>query len=171
MRWPTRQSASAWKRIAPLLILAFAGLISCNDDAQQTRTVLLGGAHNMNGACVGHATGLCGPEDKMLPTEIAGIFATEPDCQGVRLRGLTEQERGVPGNRLPLLLDVYYEGTHTQPYMGTGRNEGEGWMFTFNGPQGHFSATVRTEHELVSRVCKAAKGLGAEIDKSVGHSK
>jgi hypothetical protein len=44
-------------------------------------------------------------------------------------------------------------------------------MFTFNGPLGHFSAKVRTKQELVSRVCKAAKGLGAEIDSSVGYTK
>jgi hypothetical protein len=124
----------------------------------------------MNGKCVGHATGLCGPEDKTMPLELAGMFGTEPDCQGVRLRGLTEQERSIPVGQLPLFLDVYYEGTHTQPYMGTGKGEDEGWMFTFNGPKGHFSANVRSEHELVSRVCKAARGLGAEIDKSVGYT-
>lgn len=54
--------------------------------------------------------------------------------------------------------------------MGNGKGEDEGWMFTFNGPKGHFSAKVRTEHELVSRVCKAAKGLGAEVDESVGYT-
>lgn len=152
------------------LILAFTCLTGCKQSTQQSPTVLLGGAYNINGKCVGHATGLCGTEKEMLPTEIAGIFATEPDCQGVRPRALTEQERGVPGNQLPLLLDVYYEGTHTQPYMGNGKGEDEGWMFTFNGPRGHFSAKVRTERELVSEVCKSAKGLGAEIDKSVGYT-
>lgn len=154
-----------------LLIFALTCLTACEQSKQQNPTVLLGGTYNTNGKCVGHASGLCGTEKEMLLTEIAGVFATEPECQGLRLRGLTEQERGTPGNQLPLLLDVYYEGTHTKPYMGTGKGEDEGWMFTFNGPRGHFSAKVRTERELVSRVCKAAKGLGAEIDKSVGYTR
>jgi hypothetical protein len=150
-----------------LLLVATA----CQHGATRNQTVLLGAAYNTNGKCIGHATGLCGTEQDMLPTEIAGVFATEPDCQGLRLRGLTEPEKSTPGNKLPLLLYVYYEGTHTQSYMGTGKGEDEGWTFTFNGPRGHFLARARTEHELVSRVCKAAKGLGAEIDSSVGYTK
>jgi hypothetical protein len=146
-------------------------LTACQERAAtENKTILLGGTYNMNTTCVGHAEGLCGTEGKMLPTEIAGIFATEPDCQGLRLRGLTDKERGTPSNQLPLLLDVYYEGTRKDRYMGNGKSEDEGWMLTFNGPQGHFSASVRTEHELVSRVCKAAKGLGAEIDHTVGYT-
>lgn len=35
----------------------------------------------MNGRCVGHAQGLCGPEDEQPPTEIARVFANEPDCK------------------------------------------------------------------------------------------
>lgn len=164
-----RQISGKLAAMKPISTVALLLITTACQSAQQSRTVLLGGAHNMNGKCVGHAAGLCGTEEKMLPTEIAGIFATETDCQGLHLRGLTDAERNTPGNQLPLLLDVYYEGTHAQPYLGTGKGEDEGWMFTFNGPQGHFSATVRTEHELVSSVCKAAKGLGAEIDKSVGY--
>ena len=105
----------------------------------------------------------------MLPVEIAGVFATEPDCQGLKLRGLTETERGIPGNQLPLLFDLYYEGKpHTDFYNGTGRGEDEGWMFTFNGPKGHFSANVKTEQDAVRRVCLATKGKGAAIDGSGG---
>jgi hypothetical protein len=112
-----------------------------------------------------------GPEDKLMPVVIAGIFATEPDCQGIKLRALTEKERSTPRNQLPFLLDVYYMGTHNnQSYMGNGKGEDEGWSFSFNGPRGHFTADARTEQELVGRVCKAAKGLGAEIDKSVGYT-
>jgi hypothetical protein len=108
----------------------------------------------------------------MLPAEIAGVFATEPDCQGVRVQGLTAKESSsTPGDQIPLLLDVYYQGTHNnQPYMGTGKDETEGWMFTFNGPHGHFAANVRTEQDMVKRVCMAAKGLGADVDKSVGYT-
>ncbi len=145
--------------------------IACERSANDP-TVLLGGAYNMNGKCVGHAEGLCGPDDKMMPVQLAGIFATESDCQGIKVRSLTEQERGTPRNQLPFLLDVYYMGTHNnQPYMGNGKGEDEGWSFSFNGPHGHFTADARTDHELVSRVCKAAKGQGAEIDKSVGYTK
>jgi hypothetical protein len=62
-------------------------------------------------------------------------------------------------------------GIHNnQPYMGNGKGEDEGWSFSFNGPHGHFTADARTEHELVSRVCKAAKGQGADIDHSVGYT-
>jgi len=155
-------------RLSAVVLLLIA--TGCKRSAPESKTILLGGTYNMNTKCVGHADGLCGTEQNMLPTEIAGVFATEPDCQGVRLRGLTEKERGTPSNQLPLLLDVYYEGTRKDRYMGNGKGEDEGWMFTFNGPRGHFSANVRTEHELVSRVCKAAKGLGAEIDHTVGYT-
>jgi hypothetical protein len=159
-----------------IYIVAFISLTGCSKSVpSQTVTVLLGGTNNINGKCVGHAERLCGPEREMLPTEIAGAFATEPDCQGIRLRGLTEQERQTPGNQLPLLLDVFYEGTHigihSESYMGNGKDESEGWMFTFNGPHGHFGAKARTESEMVSRVCKSAKGQGAEIDTSVGYTK
>jgi hypothetical protein len=146
-------------------------IIACQGrSAQGKKTILLGGTYNMNTKCVGHTEGLCGTEGEMLPTEIAGIFATEPDCQGLLLRGLTDNEKHTPGNQLPLLLDVYYEGTRKDEYMGNGKNEDEGWMFTFNGPEGHFSANVRTKHELASRVCKATKGLGAKIDPTVGYT-
>ena len=107
----------------------------------------------------------------MLPTEIAGVFATEPDCQGLKLRGLTEQERSTPSNQLPLLFDLFYEGTpRADYYNGTGKGEDEGWMLLFNGPNGHFSAVAKTERDAVRRVCLAAKGRGAEIDKSVGYT-
>jgi hypothetical protein len=72
-------------------------------EAIENKTILLGGTYNMNTKCGGHAEGLCGTEGRMLPTEIAGIFATEPDCQGPRLRGLTDKERGTPSNQLPFL--------------------------------------------------------------------
>ena len=87
------------------------------------------------------------------------------------MRGLTDKERSTPSNQIPLLLDVFYEGTHAESYMGTGKGEHEGWMFMFNGPRGHFMAKARTENELASRVCKAAKGLGADIDNTVGYTK
>ena len=115
--------------------------------------------------------GLCGTEDKELPAEIAGVFATERDCEGVRLRGLTEKERTTPSNQLPLILVVQYEGTHADTYMGTGKGDTEGWWFMFNGPRGHFSAKARTEQEMVSRVCRGAKGLGANIETSVGYTR
>jgi hypothetical protein len=156
------------KRLLILLLVVVA--TGCRQAPLQNKTVLLAGAYNMNGKCIGHARGLCGAEKELLPTEIAGVFATEPDCQGIRLRRLTDKERTTPGDQLPLLLYVYYEGSHTQPYVGTGIGENEGWWFQFNGPRGHFSAKTRTEQELVSEVCKATKGLGAEIDKSVGYT-
>jgi hypothetical protein len=153
-------------------ILALMYFTGCGKSLpNSTVTVLLGGTYNINTKCAGHAQHLCGIENEMLPTEIAGVFATEPECRGIRLRGLTEQERQTPSNQLPLLLNIFYEGTHAQEYMGNGKDESEGWMLTFNGPHGHFSAKARTESEMVSRVCKAAKGLGAEIDTSVGYTK
>ena len=158
---------TAIRAVLAAILLCLAG---CRNGTPST-TVLLGETANINNECVGHAQGLCGPENPALPVEIAGIFATEPDCRGVRLRGLTEQEKQTPANQLPLLLDVFYQGTRNEEYMGDGRNEDEGWMFTFNGPRGHFSATVRTESEMVSRVCKAARGLGGDIDPSVGYGK
>jgi hypothetical protein len=107
----------------------------------------------------------------MLPVEIAGVFATEPDCQGLKLRGLTEQERNTPSNQLPLLFELFYEGSpHADSYYGTGKGEDEGWMLLFNGPNGHFSAKVKTERDAVRRVCLAAKGQGGAIDESVGYS-
>jgi hypothetical protein len=191
-RWAWRASEMGYRvasRIAIIgLVMGLAGLFIGIDwhrlnhrqsqianaptSTNSTVTALLGASGNLNGKCVGHAQHLCGPERDTLPTEIAGVFATEPACQGIRLRGLTEQERQTPSNQLPLLLDVFYEGTtHAKPYMGTGKDESEGWMFMFNGPQGHFAANAHTESEMVSRVCKAAKGQGAEIDNSVGYTK
>jgi hypothetical protein len=144
----------------------------CNTNTwQKHNTILLGLTKNMNLACIGHAQGLCGPEDEVLPTEIAGIFATEPDCRGLRLRGLTKQELGTPGNQLPLYFELWYVGRpHAEPYMGTGKGEDEGWMLQFNGPHGYFSAKVKTESDAVRRVCLATKGQGGEIDESVGSS-
>ncbi len=156
------------RRLLTIAMLLFAS--GCQRSAPRNTTVLLGGAYNVNGTCLGHASGLCGTEKELLPAEIAGIFASEPDCEGLKLRALAESERSTPGNQLPLLLNVFYEGTNAKPYMGTGKGESEGWMFTFNGPKGHFTAKSRTEHEMVSRVCKAAKGQGAEIDQSVGYT-
>jgi hypothetical protein len=153
-----------------ILIFALLGLTACHNGARPVRTIILGSTLNINMKCAGHAQGLCGPEEKMLPVEIAGVFATEPDCQRIRLRGLTDKERSTPSNHIPLLLEVYYQGTRGTSYMGTGQGETQGWMFTFNGPHGHFSATAITEHEMVSRVCKAAEGLGAEIDPTVGYT-
>ena len=54
--------------------------------------------------------------------------------------------------------------------MGNGKDEIEGWMFTFNGPHGCFAANARTEQVMVKKVCMAARGLGADIDKSVGYT-
>lgn len=69
------------------------------------------------------------------------------------------------------MLYVYYEGTHgKEPYMGTGKDEIEGWMFMFNGPHGRFAANARTEQVMVKKVCMAAGGLGADIDKSAGYT-
>jgi hypothetical protein len=143
---------------------------ACEKRPPATPTIVLSGTYNMNNKCVGHASGLCGTEDNMLPTEIAGVFATEPGCEGVHLRGLTDKERSTPIKDIPLHLDIFYEGTRTEPYMGTGKGETDGWMFSFNGPRGHFSGKARTEQEIATRVCRAAKGLGAEIDSSVGYS-
>jgi hypothetical protein len=84
-----------------LFALALLVMLGCEQSKPENKTILLGGTYNINLKCVGHAEGLCGTEGKMLPTEIAGIFATEPDCQGLRLRGLTEKERSTPGNQLP----------------------------------------------------------------------
>jgi hypothetical protein len=143
----------------------------CNTNTwQKHNTILLGLTKNMNVLCVG-AQGLCGPSDEALPAEIAGIFGTETDCRGLRLRGLTQQERGTPGNQLPLLFDLTYVGRpHAEPYTGTGKGEDEGWIVLFNGPHGYFSARVKTERDAVRLVCLATKGQGGEIDESVGNS-
>jgi hypothetical protein len=150
------------KFIAISAVLYFT---ACNHPAAVT--VVLGAALNANITCIGHAQGLCGTEKDLLPTEIAGVFASEPDCEGIRLRRLADKET-VAG--LPRLLNVYYMGSRKDRYMGTGKDENEGWMFTFNGPNGHFAAHSRTELEMIKRVCTAAKGLGANIDNSVGYT-
>ena len=134
-------------------------------------TVLLGLTANVNSKCIGHAAGLCGPERKILPVEIAGAFATEPECRGLKLRGLTEQERKTPSNQLPLLFNLFYEGNpHADLYNGTGKGEDEGWILSFNGPNGFFSARVKTERDAVRGVCLATKGRGGMVDESVRYS-
>jgi hypothetical protein len=112
--------------------------VGCNPTAgRKNITVLLGVTKNVNTKCIGHTSGLCGPED--IATEVAGVFATEPECQGLKLRGLTEQERSTPSNRLPFLFELFYEGTpHAETYSGTGKGEGEGFLLSFNGPKGQF---------------------------------
>lgn len=154
------------------VIIAALLLTGCERiERSQKITVILGVTANMNSKCVGHAEGLCGTEDEMLPLEIAGVFATEPDCQGLKLRGLAKQESSTPSNQVPLLFDLYYEGSpHGESYAGTGKGEDEGWKFSFNGPHGHFSAWSRTEREAIRRMCLAAKGQGGEVDSSVGYS-
>jgi hypothetical protein len=153
------------------LLLLTMLLLSTSCNSQPNKTILLGLTDNSNGKCVGHASGLCGPEREAIRTEVAGVFASEPSCQGLKLRGLTEEERGVPSNKLPLLLQLLYEGTpHASYYMGTGKGEDQGWSLMFNGPKGHFSARVKTERDAVRQVCLAAKGEGGEVDPSVGYT-
>jgi hypothetical protein len=158
----------------PRLFLAlFVSILACGCNKKPLSgnvTILLGSTDNMNSMCIGHASGLCGPEGQELRTGVAGIFATEPDCSGLALRALTDKESGAPSNQLPLLLDLYYVGSpRADHYTGTGKDEDKGWMYTFNGPEGHFSATVRTEREAVRAACMAAKGLGGSVDPSVGY--
>jgi hypothetical protein len=105
--------------------LSLFGLVlapmSC-DSHPTNSTVLLGITENLNWKCVGHASDLCGPEKVTISTQAAGVFASEPSCKGLRLRGLTEVERTVPSNKLPLLFELFYQGTpHAQSYMGTGK--------------------------------------------------
>jgi hypothetical protein len=155
-------------RVLPLAALAIIFLvsISCRDAPillRKNGTIILAGAYNTNGKCIGHAGGLCGLEKENLTIEIEGVFATEPDCTGLRLRRFDEKRDNRKLYELPLALSVYYEGTHIQPYMGTGQGENVGWRYDFNGPNGYFSANARTEHELAKRVCSVAKGSGAQI--------
>ncbi|MBS1857260.1 MAG: hypothetical protein JST11_17965 [Acidobacteria bacterium] len=150
------------------MLLAFMASGCHQSPALKNRTIILGLTENMNTKCIGHESGLCGPERKMFPVEVAGIFATEPECEGLKLRGLTLQEGNTPSLQIPLLFDLYYEGTpHADRYYGTGKGEDEGWMLSFNGPNGHFSARVKTEAEAVRRVCLAAKGKGGRVDQDV----
>src|SRR5580704_16374045 len=78
-------------------------------------------------------------------------IAKESDCEDS-----PRKNEARPGNQLPLLLRAYYEGIRSEQYYGTGKDETEGWMFTFNGPGGFFSGKARAEREMVSRVCKTA---------------
>jgi len=74
-------------------------------------------------------------------------------------------------NQLPLLFELFYEGSpHADFYNGTGKGEDEGWMLTFNGPNGHFSARVKTERDAVRRVCLATRGQGGTVDKSLSYT-
>jgi hypothetical protein len=105
-----------------------------------------------------------------MPIEIAGVFATEPECQGLKLRGLREQEEKTPMDQLPLVFNLFYEDyrPHTDLYQGKGENEG--WRLWFNGPDGHFEAWLKTERDAVRGVCVAAKGKGGKVDKSLTRS-
>jgi hypothetical protein len=151
--------------IAAVLLQSLLAL-GCSTSASNG-TVLLGLTRNNTTAkCAGYREGLCGPKTEMMPIEIAGVFATEPECQGLKLRALTEEERKIPSNQLPLLFDLFYEGRpHTDVYQGTG--EDEGWRLSFNGPNGHVEARVKTERDAVRGICVAAKGKGGKVDKSL----
>jgi hypothetical protein len=158
-------------RVSGILLWTFFA-IGCNPTTRNKVTVVLGLTNNMNFKCIGQVAGVCGPDDKTSAVQIAGIFATEPECQGLKLRRLTEQELKTPINQLQLavnLFDLFYEGTpHAETYNGTGKGEDEGWLLIFNGPKGHFSLRVKTQPDAVRRVCIAAKGQGGELDVSFG---
>jgi len=77
------------KSILTLGVLLPALLALACETSGRQKTVLLGVTRNIHTKCVGHSGGLCGPRDELMPVDIAGVFATEPECQGLRLRGLT----------------------------------------------------------------------------------
>jgi hypothetical protein len=153
------------KSALAILLLGFGSGCSKNT-SPANNTVLLGLTENFNVKCGGHTAGLCGPQAETISIQVKGLFATEPDCRGLNLRALTEQERATPSGQLPLLFELYYVGTHADYYEGAGKGEDEGWLLSFNGPNGYFVANTNTESDAVRRVCLAAKGLGGKIEKS-----
>ena len=154
--------------VAVLITFANA-LTGCYRLSETERTVLLGGVHNTNSKCVGHADGLCGPEDQSIRQNFESAFATDSDCEGLKVRELTREEGQVPIRNLRNYVSLEYVGKpHSDPYYGTGKGENGDWTFLLNGPDGIISGTVGTEEEAVRRACRAVKGRGGEVQSNSG---
>jgi hypothetical protein len=133
---------------------------------EKERTVLLGGMYNLNSKCVGHADGLCGPEDEVIRSNFESMFAAEPDCEGLILRGLSNEENKTPVRALRNYVSLNYVGKpHTDSYEGTGKDENGDWTFTVNTANGFINGHVGSEEEVVRRVCRAVKSRGGEVQK------
>jgi hypothetical protein len=133
---------------------------------EKERTVLLGGVYNLNSKCVGHADGLCGPEERAIRSNFESTFATESDCEGLTVRGLSNEENKVAIQNLRNYVSITYVGKpHAEPYDGTGKDESGEWTFMFNGANGIINGQVGSEEEVVRRVCRAAKNRGGEVQK------
>jgi hypothetical protein len=133
---------------------------------EKERTVLLGGVYNLNNKCVGHADGLCGPEDQAIRSTFESTFATESDCEGLILRGLSNEENKVPVRNLRNYVSLNYVGKpHVDSYSGTGKDENGDWTFMVNGANGIIGGQVGSEEEAVRRVCRVVKNRGGEVQK------
>lgn len=133
---------------------------------EKERTVLLGGMYNLNSKCVGHADGLCGPEDEVIRSNFESMFATKSDCEGLILRGLSDEENKVAIRNLRNYVSVQYVGKpHADSYYGTGKDENGDWMFMLNGANGIINGQVGSEEDVVRRVCRAVKNRGGEVQK------
>jgi len=73
---------------------------------------------------------------------------------------LTNKESTVPANQIPHLLSVSYEGTHKEPYTGTGIGETEGWMFRFNDPRGTFQQMPAQSRKWFGWSARLQRDLG-----------
>jgi hypothetical protein len=133
---------------------------------EKERTVLLGGVYNLNSRCVGHAAGLCGPEDQTIRSNFESAFATEPDCEELIVRGLNSEENKTPIRALKNYVSVNYVGKpHVDSYEGTGKDENGDWTFMVNGANGNINGQVGSEEEVVRRVCRAVRNRGGEVQK------
>ena len=133
---------------------------------EKERTVLLGGVYNLNSKCVGHAAGLCGPEDHVIRSNFESAFATESDCEGLIVRGLNNEENKTSIRALRNYVSLNYIGKpRADSYEGTGNDENGDWTFMFNGANGIINGQVGSEEEVVRRVCRAAKNRGGEVQK------
>jgi hypothetical protein len=133
---------------------------------EKERTILLGGVFNTNGKCVGHADGLCGPEDQVIRSNFESTFATEPDCEGLIVRGLNNEENETSIRALRNYVSLNYVGNpRADSYEGTGKDENGDWTFMVNGANGIINGQVGSEEEVVRRVCRAVKNRGGEVQK------
>jgi predicted small secreted protein len=139
--------------LLPFAILAVLCLASCNR-SQQPTVVLF--TLNTSPDCHEHnwKEHVC-TDNPDVNDQITYVFATEPDCQGIPLRGITEKEAYQSPPLIPNMLTVYYG---KEPSAGA-----ESWKFSFFGPNGTLSTTTHTR-EMVHTACRSAKGLGADID-------
>ena len=137
------------------LAVALSCLLTCVACDRITRpafqVIKMGTPYNMWWSCVGHASHQCGPEKEEIDQGFSAAFASEPECHGLQLRPLTEQERGTVIRDIDGYLEIMF--------LSPGQ-----WSYSLNLNGRFLRATANNEREIARQVCRIAKGAGGNLD-------